>query len=81
MKSERSVDQAADGGVLAGVAQVLLAGGAVPAGAADGDVGAGDAVACFDAGDTRAGFLDHAGALVAADEREARGARGPDVLV
>src|SRR5581483_6813156 len=68
-------------GVLAGVAQVLLAGGAVAAGAADGDVGAGDAVAFVYPGDGGAGSHDDAGALVAADEREAGGAGGADVLV
>src|SRR5215470_5639700 len=81
MEPERSVDQAADGGVLARVAQVLAAGGAVPAGAADGNVGAGHPVAFFYSRDSGAGFLDHASALVAADERQARGAGGPDVLV
>src|SRR5207245_8752824 len=56
-----------DGSVLAGVTQVLVTGGAVPAGAADGDVGAGHPVAGFYPGDVRPGFLDHAGALVAAE--------------
>jgi hypothetical protein len=81
VEPEGAVDQAADGRVLTGVAQVLVAGRAVPAGAADGDVGAGHPVASFYSCDAGAGLFDHAGALVAADEREARGAGGADVLV
>src|SRR5437016_958336 len=58
-----------------------MAGGAVPAGAADRDVRAGDPVAFLDPCDAGAGRFYDAGALVAADERQARGAGGPDVLV
>ena len=81
VESECAVGQAADGGVLARVAQVLVAGGAVAAGAADRDVGAGHPVACLYSRDTGAGLLDHAGALVPADQGQPGQAGGADVLV
>ena len=59
-----------------------MAGGAVAAGAADGDVGAGDAVARRDPGDAGPGRLDDPGAVAApADQRQPGLAGGADVLV
>src|SRR5215472_8809303 len=81
VEPERLVLQAADAGPLAGVAQVLLAGGAVTALAADRDVGARDPVAHLHAGHARAGLHHHARALVAADHRQPPRTPRADVLV
>src|SRR5207244_1482463 len=67
VEPERLVKQAADAGPLALVAQVLLAGGAVPALAAHRNIGARDPVTHLDAGDSGAYLLDDARPLVAAD--------------
>ncbi len=73
VEPERAVRHAAleDGGPH--VAQVLPARRAVPAGPAVRDEAAHDVVPGLDLGDAGADLLDDAGALVAADDREARG--------
>jgi len=81
VKPERLVLQAADTGPLAGVAQVLLAGGAIAALAADRDIGARDPVAHLHPGDTGPGLHHHASALMPADQRQPRHAPRADVLV
>src|SRR6185437_13489696 len=64
------------------VAEVLVPGRAVPAGAADRDERADHVVAFGDPGDAGAGRLHHAGALVAAHHRQPRGGvPGAQVLV
>jgi hypothetical protein len=74
--------QHARDGVAARVAEVLPAGRAVAAGAADGNEGAHDAVAHPDTAHPGAGLLHHAGGLVPADHRVADGhVAGADVVV
>ena len=71
VEPERAVGEHPGAGVLAGVAQLLAAGRAVPALAAGGDERAGHVVADGDPGDGMAHRVDDARALVPADHRHA----------
>src|SRR5689334_9114320 len=82
VEPERAVGHLAGLRLGAEVAQVLVPGRAVPAGAADRDERAHHVVAFGDPGDAGPGRLHHAGTLVAAHHRQPRGGvPGAQVLV